>query len=404
MALENTIKMLYNDSIMGRNVFSRRNLKHRVMGLVSVILIAAFMMQILPLPQISSALTNEEYDAKIKELQGQVDGYRNRAAELALQSETLNGAIAQLQLQQDEIQAEIDLNNAKLDKLNAEITENEIKMKKQSEALARSIAAAYITGQPSSLEVLANSNTLNDYINSKSQEEALQAQLNSLTNQINRIKKELQVQKYKVETILQDQTSRRDQIAASKQRQQELLSQTKGQEAEFQRMVKDNNREISRLRAEQEAANRAAGIGIGVVAGDPNRGGYPDYLNNAPQDALVDPWGMYNRECVSYTAWKVYQSYGNMPYWGGHGNANQWVGNARAVGIPTGSTPKVGSVGATSVGVYGHVVWVEAVSGDGSKVYVSQYNVPINGRWGMYSEQWIDASKYTYIYFGEWNR
>ena len=38
-------------------------------------------------------------------------------------------------------------------------------------------------------------------------------------------------------------------------------------------------------------------------------------------------------QCVSYTAWKVYQKNGYMPYWGGVGNANQWPGNADSAGI-----------------------------------------------------------------------
>jgi surface antigen len=109
---------------------------------------------------------------------------------------------------------------------------------------------------------------------------------------------------------------------------------------------------------------------------------------------------MYNRECVSYTAWKVYSTYGYMPYWGGVGNANQWPGNAARAGIPTSSTPRVGSVAVWNVGYYGHVMWVEAVNADGS-IWISQYNYDFNGR---YSEMYVSAgmaSNLTYIYFDE---
>jgi surface antigen len=103
---------------------------------------------------------------------------------------------------------------------------------------------------------------------------------------------------------------------------------------------------------------------------------------------------MYNRECVSYAAWKVYQTYGNMPYWGGVGNANQWLADARNTGIPTGAAPKVHSVAISLHGYYGHAAWVEAVNGD--MIYVSQYNYDLNGH---YSEMWVKASNFTYIYF-----
>jgi surface antigen len=143
----------------------------------------------------------------------------------------------------------------------------------------------------------------------------------------------------------------------------------------------------------QAAANRSLG---GVpTAGDPGHGGYPAIWNNAGQDTLVDTWGMYNRECVSYAAWKVYQTYGYMPYWGGVGNANQWPGNAVRAGIPTGSTPRAGSVAISMAGGFGHAMWVEAVNGN--TIYVSQYNYDLAGH---YSEMSINGSGLIYIYFG----
>jgi len=151
--------------------------------------------------------------------------------------------------------------------------------------------------------------------------------------------------------------------------------------------------EIAKLQAAQVLANQKLG-GL-VVAGDPNHGGYPAKWD-APvrQDSQVDSWGMYSRECVSYAAWKVYQTYGTMPYWGGMGNANQWVRDARNSGVAIGSTPQVHSVAISLRGYYGHAMWVEKTSGD--MIYVSQYNYDLHGH---YSEMWINGSSLTYIYF-----
>ncbi|HSX42886.1 MAG TPA: CHAP domain-containing protein [Candidatus Saccharimonadales bacterium] len=151
--------------------------------------------------------------------------------------------------------------------------------------------------------------------------------------------------------------------------------------------------EITKLQAAQLAANeRLAGS---VIAGDSNHGGYPAKWDfPARQDSMLDNWGMYNRECVSYTAWKVYQAYSAMPYWGGVGNANEWVGDARRAGIPTSTVPKEHSVAISMAGYYGHAMWVEKVSGD--MIYVSQYNYDLHGH---YSEMWLKASGLTYIYF-----
>jgi surface antigen len=151
--------------------------------------------------------------------------------------------------------------------------------------------------------------------------------------------------------------------------------------------------QIASLQAAQLAANRS--LGGSVVAGDPQHGGYPlAWDTPLAQDSRLDSWGMYNRECVSYAAWKVYQTYGHMPYWGGVGNANQWVGDAKAASIPTGSTPQVHAVAIDTHGYYGHAMWVEAVNGD--MIYVSQYNYNLDGR---YSEMWVNGTNLTYIYF-----
>jgi surface antigen len=154
----------------------------------------------------------------------------------------------------------------------------------------------------------------------------------------------------------------------------------------------EQRQQIADLLAAQEAANR--GLGGAIVAGDPHHGEYPAKWDNTAQDSQLDSWGMYNRECVSYAAWKVYQTYGHMPYWGGVGNANQWVRNAKAAGIPTGSTPQVHSVAISMRGYYGHAMWVERVSGD--MIYVSQYNYDLHGH---YSEMWVNSNYFTYIYF-----
>jgi surface antigen len=170
-----------------------------------------------------------------------------------------------------------------------------------------------------------------------------------------------------------------------------LVAATRGEEASYQNLVSQKNSEISGLRAQQRAANAA--LGGRVVAGDPNMGGYPNNLRG-PKDSGVDPWGMFNRECVSYTAWKVYQKNGYMPYWGGRGNANQWPASAQADGVPTGSTPKVGSVAISMSGAYGHAMWVEQVNGN--QIYVSQMNFDLAG---SYSEMWVNGSNFTYLYF-----
>jgi len=158
------------------------------------------------------------------------------------------------------------------------------------------------------------------------------------------------------------------------------------------RLSAAQQQEIAKLQAAQLTANQ--NLDGSIVAGDPTHGGYPATWDNVRQDSTLDNWGMYNRECVSYAAWKVYQAYGTMPYWGGVGNASEWPRDARRAGIATGSTPQVHSVAISMRGYYGHAMWVEKVQGN--MIYVSQYNYDLHGH---YSEMWVNGSSFTYIYF-----
>lgn len=73
------------------------------------------------------------------------------------------------------------------------------------------------------------------------------------------------------------------------------------------------------------------------------------------------------------------------------GNGGQWVANAAARGIATGSTPKVGAIAETS----GHVGYVEAVNADGT-ITISD----MNGRagFGNVGSYTANAGNYQYIY------
>ncbi|MCL2452026.1 CHAP domain-containing protein [Candidatus Saccharibacteria bacterium] len=355
--------------------------------------------------QDSTVLAAGYYEEKIAKLRNEINGYNARAKELSEQADSLSNAVAQLQNQQNAIQAEINLNKAKISELNAEIAANEAKLEEQSAVLGDTLVDMHLDKRTTPLEILASSKNLSDYVDKATQQATVKEQVNISINKISELKQKLQEEKTAVERLLKDQETRNNQLASMKREQQNLLSETQGQEETYKQLTNKNKEEISRLQAEQIRLNQSSTGGGSVVAGDPNRGGYPAYLHNARISSLIDPWGMFNRQCVSYTAWKVHQNYGNMPYWGGIGNANQWDDNARRLGIPNGKTPKAGSVIVWDVGRYGHVAWVEAVNSNGT-INISEYN---QGGDGQYHERYNvnymkEISYVTFIYFGEWKR
>lgn len=131
---------------------------------------------------------------------------------------------------------------------------------------------------------------------------------------------------------------------------------------------------------------------VGLVAppalSTPGVNDYPSRLRNAGRDALVDPWLFYNRECTSFTAWRLNHDNWGLPYgskkafWnyykGQHwGNANHWNDAAKAAGIRVDGTPAVGAVAYWDSGRFGHVAWVRSFTR--STVTIEEYNYLVYG-------------------------
>lgn len=335
----------------------------------------------------------DTFDEQIKQLQIDSSAKRQNVIQLQAQADSYQGQIDVLQGQINAIQQQIRANEAKRDDLQNQIVVAQAELDKQRRLLGENIKSMYVEGQISTLEMLASSKDLSEFLDRQQYRTSVQDKVKTTLDKITALKAQLKEQKTQIEKLLEDQQAMNNQLSAAQGKLNGLLNFTVDQRNQYTAQIRANSAEIANLRAQQAAANRR--LGGAAEAGDPGHGGYPAYLDNARMDSIIDPWGMYNRECVSYTAWKVYEAYGHMPYWGGRGNANQWPSSARSDGIPTGYTPKAGSVAISMAGYYGHAMWVEAVYGNGY-IRVSQYNYDLAGH---YSEMTINGSGLTYIYF-----
>ena len=350
--------------------------------------------------QLGSTVLARNYEAEIQAKEQEAQQYANEANRLGAVAATLAEAVSQLQGQITEIQSHIDASQKKHDELVAEIARNEKLIQSNREALGDILSAMYVDDQISPLEMLASSKSIGDYIDKQEQRSSLRSSLNDKIKEIKQLQKTLEENKKAVENVIQDQQAQRSQLDGKKAEQQKLLSDTQNDESAYQRLVGQKRSEIEQIRADQAEANRRAlqssgGGSVNVPAGVAGGGGYPGEWAFAPLDAYVDPWGLYTRECVSYVAWKIWSTGRYVPHFAGAGNANQWPSTAARHGIPSGSTPKVGSAAVMMAGYYGHVMYVEAVHGDGT-ITVSDYNFAWDGLYRKYDRS---ASGLTYVYF-----
>lgn len=384
----------------------------------SLVVVALLMAVSVPV-QMGRVVQADQYDDRINAIQKEIDEYQAKASQLQGQADSLQKEVSALTSQKNIIQGQINLKQAEHDKLVAEIKASQDKIVRNQDVLGDTIASLYVDGKISPLEMLASSNTIGEYVDKQEYRSSVRDQLTKTIDQIKQLKRKLETQKKDIERILAEQQFARNELAKKESERQYILNQTRGQEAAYQNLTATREQQKLQVQRAQQAAIEAAmaaasrrngGNGtVNILPGDPNKGGYPwesgcwvdanAWSHGGAGGDGTDPLGYGCRQCVSYTAWKVGQRTGNFPrYWG---NANQWPGSARSAGYSTGSTPRANSVGVISAGAYGHVVWVEAVNGDGT-VDISQYNYYNAGGpgWGNYSKMRVSASTYdTYIYF-----
>lgn len=376
-------------------------------------LVAVSILMLVSVPIAYSSLAHaDQFDERIRQLQSEIDQYQNKARALRDQANTLQATVDGLNNEIAVIQTQINLNQTKFDQLTADIKLNEQKIAFNQDDLGKTLANIYIDDKISPFEMLASSKNIGDYVDKQEYRSSVRDRLTKAIDTIKKTKKELEQQKIDIERVLADQQNARKALDEKRAQQQSILDQTRGDEAAYQQLSAKSESQKLEVQRQQQAAIEAAirrrgGGGVNFLPGDPNKGGYPWEVdcyvdgNAVSHGGLggngTDPLGYGCRQCVSYTAWKVLQKTGYAPrYWG---NANMWPGSARAAGFSTGRTPQVGSVGVISAGTYGHVVWVEAVNGDGT-VDISQYNYLTSAGWGQYTRMRVSASTYdTYIYF-----
>lgn len=344
--------------------------------------------------QLSPHVFARDYEAEIRNLEQQEAAARREADRLGAMAATLEEELGRINGQISAIQAQIEAKQKELDKLAAEIKKSKEAIQKNRRAMGQILSDMYVDDQISPLEMLASSESIGDFIDKQEQRSSLRSSLNDKIKEIKQLQAKLEEDKKKVERALADQKSQRAQLAVKEAEQQKLVSDTKNDQNNYAALAAERNSRAAQVRAEQAAANRRA-TGGSLPPGSARGGGYPDKWANAPLDAYVDDWGLYTRECVSYVAWKISSTGRYVPHFMGQGNANQWPATTARHGIPQGSTPRVGAAAVLPVGTYGHVMYVEAVHGDGS-ITVSDYNLAWDGLYRKYTRS---AAGLTYIYF-----
>lgn len=348
---------------------------------------------------------------QINDLTAENNQVKNQLNALKIEASSYQETINALAAQINAYQQEINQRQAESEELQRQITEKEAELVKQRDVLGENIKAMYLEGNISTIEMLATSKNLSDFFDKQQYREMTSNNMKATLDKITALKAELQTKKEEVEKIIKQQEQLRAATAVQKAEQDRLLGFNKSQQNEFNSQIKDNQSRINELKRQQAIENaRLFGGGSGMLGG----GGYPwglapcihtgqveGYCYNYDWGVGGNPWnwslgGYGYRNCTDWVAYRVKIAGGHVP--SGLGNAKLWDDRAPAYGLTVSSTPRVGAAAISNSGYYGHVMYVEAVNGDGS-IVVSDYNRAGTGKYDMNQLSAGTAANLRYVYF-----
>lgn len=335
--------------------------------------------------------------SSISDCTNQINANRAAVTDLKNQAVSYKDAVSRLQSQIDIVQAQIADSKRQQADLEKQINDAQAQLDYQKSVLSEILRTMYIDGQISTIEALATSNNLSEYVDKEEYRRQVTNQIKDTLKTIADLQATLQVQKAQVNSLLAQQQSQSSQLANDQTQQSELLAYNQSQQASFNAQTAANQSKLNALIAAQRTANTSSSGGYYFLRFEGNThafnpSSYP-YANagfsmsTAPgcnDNDGPDKWLYCTRQCVSYVAWAVEASGRQAPT--GWGDAKKWVARAKAAGVPVYNTPAPGDVAISTAGTWGHAMYVESVSDD--KIYVSQYNQQLNGQLSTQWREW----------------
>jgi peptidoglycan hydrolase CwlO-like protein len=217
----------------------------------------------------------DSFDAKINALNQQNSQSQAALGVLGAQAASYQDQISQLAAQISALEGQITENLNKQASLNQQIIQKQAELDHQRKVLGSDLKAMYVDDQMSTIEMLATSKNLSDYVDKEENRIVVQNKIQDTMAQIATLQKQLQEEKTQVDHLIEDQKSQQSSLSSAKAQQASLLAYNQSQQASYNAQITSNNAQVRKLRAQQEAAIAAALGGANVIRGGACGGTYP---------------------------------------------------------------------------------------------------------------------------------
>lgn len=260
-------------------------------GVLKISALAVIFSLLIPTAHASIADDIAARQRQIDELQRQIEQYQAQAEVAGQQSKSLqteiarlNARIGQLNAQIDQLEASIDETGLEIRQTSDQISEAEQKLNLHSQALGQYLRETDRTDQQSLAQILLQHDSLSDFFDYVHSVQLTQDNLRLTIRSVTELqvalddrRDDLEGKKTNLEKLRSLQELQKRDLAGTKGSKDQLLKQTKGQEAKFQQLVQKSQQDLARLREQisfllqggitvEDAVKYAqlAAIGVGI--------------------------------------------------------------------------------------------------------------------------------------------
>lgn len=236
----------------------RKSKKTLLIATSIAITISLFLSFIIPSNGALNAATIDELQEKSQQLQANIQANNDRIAELSSQGETLQVKVDELKNEIARANSEIELTEVKLQQLRQRLKIAEEELERQKKLLKATLQAIYERSGASTFELLMATDNLTTFLNEQEYLGQLQSAVKQSTDEVIRLKQQIEAEKTEQEDLLLTQKQQRAVVDAKRAEQQAILDATQGEESKYRDIVSTQLKELEE--AEQElAALLAAG-------------------------------------------------------------------------------------------------------------------------------------------------
>ena len=217
--------------------------------------------------------------ASLDDINNQINNTNAKLNKTQGDRKTLQGEVNYFDGQIGGVQAQINSTDAEINKLKSEISTTEAGIKKAEADLAQAkdqlreyLRVMYEEGQISTLELIAESKNFSDFVDRSEYMQTMQAKIKGSADKIIILKKELETKKTELESkkkqteeLKQQQLAARGVLDSQRGAKNKLLLLTKGDEAEYQKTLKELKTQYAQAQAAISNSVGSGSVSIGSV-------------------------------------------------------------------------------------------------------------------------------------------